>query len=344
MAEKGTELVCQPPEMHAFASPSKLAGILLCPYTARNCEGWTSTPSVYAERGRLLHAAIYDEETRSLLKESEREIVMKMREIYVEPYLEAGMTVYHEVYVEIRDEETDEIITFGTIDLIVESQDKKHLMITDFKFGNMMVEAPDTNHQTRAYFVGAMQKFKEAMDAHVCIAQPSCGQDDETLPLFTRAHDYKPCYLETKQIVSMARKAKPEDARPNEQSCRYCNKDKCQAYQTYLKQVCEEYQLELVKDADLQAVPPAMLVENCDDRKQKIDIIKDVIKQNEAFINEVIIKAGGSENYRVTSGAQRRVTDWKAVALECGIPQEIIDKHTTLSLSAPYLQRKKRRI
>ena len=344
MSERGKELICQPPQKHAFASPSKLSAILTCPYLARNCENWESAPSVYAERGRLLHAAIYDEEVRSLLKENEQELVRKMREIYIDPYVEAGMTVYHEVYVEIKDEETGEVITFGTLDLVVESQDKKHLMITDFKFGNMPVENAATNHQTRAYFVGAMQKFKEAVDAHICIAQPSCGQDDENLPLFTRDFDYMPCYQETKQIVNLAKNAKPEDARPNEISCKYCRKDNCPAYQEYMKKVCEEYQLELVKESDLQAMPPAMLVENCDERKQKLELIKDVIKQHEGFINEVIIKAGGSENYRVTSGANRRVTDWKAVALECNIPQEVIERHTTLSLSAPYLQRKKRRI
>lgn len=344
MAERGKEIVCQPPEAHAFASPSKLSAILVCPYIARNCEGWSSAPSVYAERGRLLHAAIYDEETRSLLKEAEQELIRKMRDIYIEPYLEAGMTVYHEVYVEVKDEETGEIITFGTVDLVIESQDKKHLMIVDFKFGNMPVENAETNHQTRAYFVGSMQKFPEAIDAHVCIAQPSCGQDDETLPLFTREREYAPCYQETKRVVDLAKNAKPEDARPNEVSCKWCRKDKCATYQKFMMQVCEEYQLELVKETDLQAMPPAMLVENCDERKQKLEVIKDVIKQHEGFVNEVIIKAGGSENYRVMSGANRRVTDWKAVALECNIPQEIIEKHTTLSLSAPYLQRKKRRI
>jgi len=340
---KGKEIICQPPEKHAFASPSKLSAIMECPYVARNCEGWEDTPSVYAERGRLLHAAIYDEETRSLLKEADRELVMKMRKIYIEPYLEAGMTVYHEVYVEIKDE-TGKLITFGTIDLVIESVDKKHLMEIDLKYGNVPVESADRNRQLKAYFVGSMQKFPEAIDAHVCIAQPSCGQDDEELTLYTRDDDYKCLFKEVCDIVEMAEKAKPEDARPNEVSCKWCRKDNCPAYKKLMNKVCEEYQLELVKDTELQAMPSAMLVEFVDSRKLGLEILKDVIKTQEAFINEVIIKAGGSANYRVQQGAQRRVTDWKAVALECGIPQEVIERHTTLSLSAPSVRRKQRRL
>ena len=340
---KGKEIICQPPEKHAFASPSKLSAIMECPYAARNCEGWEDTPSVYAERGRLLHAAIYDEETRSLLKDADKELIMKMRGIYVEPYIESGMTVYHEVLVEIKDE-AGTVITFGTIDLVVESADKKHLMLIDLKFGNMPVESADKNRQLKAYFVGAMQKYPEAVDAHVCIAQPSCGQDDEELTLYTREEDYAILYKEVSSIVRLAEEATPEDARPNEASCKWCNKDACPAYKKLMDKVCEEYQLELVKDTELQAMPPAMLVEYCDHRKMGLEILKDIIKTQEGLINEVILKAGGSANYRVQQGSSRRVTDWKAVAAECRIPQEIIEKHTTLSLSAPSVRRKQRRL
>lgn len=338
------EIICQPPEKHAFASPSKLAIIEACPYMAKNCQGWEETTSVYAERGRRMHAAMYDEKARAELDEPDRDLIMKMREIYVEPYLEAGMTVYHEVFVEIKDEETGEIITFGTIDLVIVSKDQKHLMLIDLKFGSTPVESAEQNRQLRAYFVGAMQKFKEAVDAHVCIAQPKLGTDDEDLPLFTREKDYKNLYYEVKSTVMLARRAEPEDANPGEDACRWCNKKACPAYRKAMLRACEEFHLAVLNEEELQEVPPAELVDFCDDRRQMVEVAEDVIKNWKTVTAEVILKAGGSAHYRVQQAGSRRVVDWKAVALECNIPQDVIERHTTLSLSAPFVKRRQRKV
>lgn len=323
---------------HAFASPSKLSAIAVCPYIARNCENWVQPESEAAERGSKLHEAIYNDETLASLPTEDRDIVERLREQFVEPCVAQGMAIDYETKTELKDKEGN-VLTWGTIDFLARKDSEAFLI--DWKFGSYPVEHFWGNYQLKTYACGAFQAHPELETIHVMIVQPAIGAGFNTIATVGR-DSLEDLVAEIASIIDKANKATPEDAVPSAETCRFCNKAGCKAYNEMMAKALGEYNAYALAEAVPQ-LPTPELVSWCDKQKGEIELLKGMIADREDAVNKVIKDNGGSENYKLTKPAVRKTVDYKGLLNFLHIDEEIIAEFTITRTSEPTLCKRRKK-
>ena len=333
-----TEVVAVEQPAHAFASPSKLSAIAVCPYIARNCENWVQPESEAAERGSKLHEAIYNDETLESLPTEDRDIVERLREEFVEPCKAQGMDISYETRIELKDRE-GKPITWGTVDFLARKGNEGFLI--DWKFGSFPVESFWSNYQLKTYVCGAFQAHPELETIHVMIVQPALGTGFNTMTLVNREQTGD-IVDDIASIIDKAERATPEDAVPSADTCRFCNKANCKAYNEAMVKALGEYNALAVTEA-MPQLPTPELVSWCDGQKGEIELLKGMIADREEAINKVIKDNGGSENYKLTKPAVRKTVDYKGLLNFLHVDEELIAEFTITRTSEPSLCKRRRK-
>lgn len=330
------------PEMpikHHEFSPSKLVKFAVCPWSYKNCIGWTSPSGEDAQRGTLMHRAIYDDAAMEELNERDRETILSIREKWISPMEGKGVTHYHELYVEVRNVENT-VITAGFIDDLIVSPDGKNGSLIDHKFGNHPVPEAERNPQMWGYVVGAFQKLPKLESLFAYINQPIFEADYDKQKEYTR-EDVPGLIEKIEFIVSAAKDATENDAVVN-YLCRYCNREHCPAYRSKMNAnlavlaLNEEGKVLSEEDRDMTLDFADRLL--C--AKRDIESLMDEKCEN---AKKAVLAAGGSANFKVMAGRTTRRTDWKKLSAEKGITDEEIAQYTTESVGEPYLAAKMRR-
>lgn len=320
---------------HEFA-PSKLERMAGCPWSYRNCLGWTSDEGSDAARGSLLHAAIYDDAAYRLLSVRERGMIDFIRDEHIRPY--AGMEHYHELLVQVVMDGV--ILTEGTLDDLVISPDGLSASLKDWKFGSYEVAPAEENPQIKAYVCGIFHKFPKVRTVYAMIVQPVYGSADyDRQAVFTR-DQYPELLREIAGIIHTAKNAPEESATPSATNCRYCNKMACRAFRAKMDR---NFDVFAIDPEQLSAEDTEMTLDFADRllcAKREIESIMDA-KTVEA--KKMILANGGSANFRVQAGRISKRTDWKKIVEAHGIPQSEIDEATTTTESEPYLMPRMRR-
>ena len=332
-------VINNPPDKHAFASPSKLEALSLCPYMARNCQERPEKTSEAAERGRKLHQAVYDEEIYAGLTPEDQAAVDHVRQGIFGEFDKPGFVIEFEVMVHIKDDEDGEVLSFGTVDTIIHTEDWTLAIGQDQKFGSWMVNPAIENRQLHGYAVGIFQEHPECERVGLQVEQPKyAGVNDE---LFTvERSDYDALYEETTSVIKNAIEATPEDARPSTDACRFCWIDNCAAYK-------KTVQASLISTALVQYqipdLPMAEKVQLCNEFLNKAALAQDFLDNAVERAKAVIMEAGGSDDYRVVAARTSKTTDWKGACKEAGVSEEIIEKHTVEKTTKAYVTKRTRK-
>lgn len=327
------------PSVHAFASPSAFENILQCPFFAKCKKDMPQQTSEAAEKGRRMHNAVYDDEALDTLPEEERKVVLGVRKRSIEDYDLDGYNIEFEHLAKIHYRDCLNLMTFGTIDVIIWKEGSNTLLIRDHKFGKMPVKEGKYNEQLKPYAVAMFEEFPWVENIYVQIDQPYCEGNDEMF-CYTREKDYDTLYDWTSQVVKSAEDANWVQAAPCD-ACRWCWKDNCKAYQIDMKKACEEFALTIVSNEELAEVPSEELVAFCDDKLSLINTAKQIIKNQEDIYKKVLVAAGGSDNYAVVTPAMRKKVDWQSVAKALNASEDLIEENTTyVSSGEPYLRKK----
>lgn len=328
-------------EHHTF-SPSSLERIESCPPSWKVCQDYVSSVNKDSSRGTLLHQAIYDVKALEQI-ESERdiELVKAIRNEHIEPLEQTdGVKIYNEFKVEISDN-NKELLTFGTIDLLAVSEKRKMASLIDFKFGNVEVTQAQDNLQIITYVAGVFQKFPCIDTIFALIVQPVYGIDDYSKQAqFNR--DMLPSLIaRIESVINKAQKADTADLNQyncSVNNCRYCNKAKCAKYRAWMNE-----NMALVGVEDLPKEVAEMTLDYADKVKLANKAIVEAMKPVTEMAEKFIIKAGGSENYRVCDGRVTKKTDFKALCKALNVDDEQIKAFTTETKGEPYLSPKTRK-
>lgn len=328
-----------PKKKHAFASPSKLEKILLCPYLAHNCWGWEAPDNEYSLRGDAMHEAMYSDERLKALAPADQEIVLAMRRKFIEPL--GDMESHHEIELKLFDADGNEA-TFGTIDFL-SFNNAGSARVIDWKFGSFPVPLARDNWQLKAYVVMVFQNYPQVERVYAMVAQPSEEIDYDNMCKFSR-EEMPAMRDEIVKIVEMAKAASASDANPLPDACRFCNKSACKTYQEQMGRALESYNASLTEAAyDLPALPAQELVCWCDEKYGQLELLENWVKEKKNQVKAPIQANGGSEHYRLTKATVRKVTDYKAMIAGEGISEETVAKYTTEKISEPYVTRRTRR-
>lgn len=324
---------------HALVAPSGMWAVLLCPYTAKLTYDWDKGDTEASKRGSMLHEAMWDDDVYKTLSDDDKKIIDELKETIVKPTeKQKGMKAYYEYRLELKDE-NGKVLTWGTADYIVICGNKAQLI--DWKFGSQPVDKFWFNPQLKCYVAMLYQTFPYIEEVYAMIAQPAVGLSFDNMAKTTRSENYKALYDEACNIVALGENATESDCKPSPDACKWCNKDKCKAYQQSMMSACEAYNLSVISNEDLAELPSAELLAFCDDRKRKCEMVKQIVKEQEAIINQPIINNGGSDNYKVIKPYMRKTVNWEAIARSLGATEEMIEANTTYSSSGePYLRRK----
>lgn len=318
---------------HHPKSPSKLERLASCPISYKICQGWENPDGEYAERGSLLHNAIYDDSAYNQLPAKEQEMINVIRREHIEPY--RHLEHYHELYVEVYD--GDVLLTAGTLDDLVIRGELASLK--DWKFGSYEVTRAADNMQIKPYVVGIFQKFQQVMTVYVLIVQPVYGvfnYDDQAE--FHR--DQLPELIaEIKAVCDRAEAATENDYNCTPDNCRYCNKERCRAYKEKLAQAAEDFGMEGIESS----FPVEEIITHADEMLCKVKLLENMIEARKKAFQSAILAAGGSANFRVQAGRVTRKTDWNNLCRDHEISNEIIDGYTVETQGEPYLMPRMRK-
>lgn len=324
------------PIKHHEFSPSRLEKFSICPWSYKNCQGWISESGADAERGHLMHRAVYDDEALTQLNTRDQDVIRGIRQEHTEKPEFKGLEKSHELYVEIKDDDGS-LLTAGILDFLVISKDGKLASVYDWKFGNQPVSPASDNDQIIPYAVGVFQKFQNVQEVYAMIVQPIFEVDYERQAVFKR-EQLPELLSRIRDNRRRAENATEENAHINP-FCKYCNRDHCRVYRQKMDSNLELLALdrgtELLTDQDVE-----MTVDYADRllcAKKQID---EIIENKADKAKRVILDAGGSENYKVMAGRTTRRTDWKKLAADKGITDDEISGYTTETVGESYLSPK----
>lgn len=320
---------------HEF-SPSKLDRLASCPWSYRNCLGWTPDEGDDASRGTLLHAAIYDDDVYRTLTAKEQGMIDFIRDEHVKPYV--GMECYHELFVQIALDGV--IITEGTLDFLVISKNGEIASLKDWKFGSYEVAPAEENQQVKTYVCGIFQRFPKVKKVYVMIVQPVFGAADYDKQVVFDRSQLPEMLNEISEIIKRCKAATEDQANPTADNCRYCNKLTCE---TFRKKMDVNFNIMSI-DPDQLSDPEREMTLDFADRllcaKKEIESIMDAKAE---LPKKLILANGGSANFRVQDGRISKRTDWKSISEKYKIPQQEIDAATTSTQGDPYLMPRMRR-
>lgn len=322
---------------HHPLSPSKLDRIAACPWSYKNCLDWEQEGSNDANRGTLLHRAIYEDGVYAALTTADRELINAIRQEHVNPYI--GMERYNELHVQVFDNDGT-LITEGTLDDLTISKDGKKASLKDWKFGSYEVTPAEQNRQIKAYVCGVFQRFPKVETVYSLIVQPVYG-----IANYDNQHQFRREQLpellhEVREIKRKALVATEFDANPTGDNCRYCNKNSCEAFR---RKMAENFSVMAIDPDQLSITEQNMTLDFADRLLCAESEIKAAMKAKTDKARDLILAAGGSASFRVQAGRISKKTDWDAIAEKHGITECEIADHTTEKEGDPYLMPRMRK-
>lgn len=339
------------PEAHHPFSPSSLNRLAACPASYKVCKGWASPGTSASERGTLLHRAVYDDKCLALLRGEDREAVEFIRERHIRPYpQEKGFMHFYEQRLELFDENGKEI-NFGTCDLVMLDATETVAMVKDWKFGNIPVPPARENLQLIDYALSVFQKYPSVHTIFAEVVQPALeqGDDDSAPDKVAEFHreDFDALLYIIKATIERCRNASLDsDGCYNctPENCRFCNRLGCRIHRQRMEQNFALFKVDGEQaSAFAQTEEGMMTVDYANALLLAKKAIEAAMEEKAEMASEVVIAAGGTWDFKVMQGRETRRTDWKAVAEQAGVPQEVIDANTTVKKGAPYLMAKQRR-
>lgn len=330
-------IVNHPPERHALASPSKLEALTLCPYMAKNCQGRKEEPSEAAIRGRKLHEAVVNDEIYETLSIADKAEVDYLREDILAFDVE-GYTVEFEVFVEIREDygvpgDPRELISFGTLDIVIHKDDWTEALVIDNKTGKWLVKEAKDNRQLHAYAVGLFQTHPELQRLGLQVKQFAHKGENDAIASYTR-DDYWGL-TKVLDIIERANEAEESDARPGTDACKFCWKENCKAYMEAVRKGMS------LTEFEIPDLPLPAKAKVCDEFLMQASAAQEFLDNATGKAKEVILENGGSEHFSVVYGKTSKVVDWKGACEEAGVGEDIIAKHTTEKTTKSYVAKKK---
>jgi hypothetical protein len=271
------------------------------------------------------------------LPEKDREMIEYIRDEHIKPYAE--MEHYSELFVQIFDE-NGELLTEGTLDDLVISPDATQGSLKDWKFGSYEVAPADENLQIKAYVCGIFLKFPQVEKVYALIVQPVYDSADYDAQCVFEREDMPEMLAEIRMVIERGKNSTEADVNPTASNCRYCNKEKCKAFQN---KMLTNFDLMTV-DPDALSLPEQEMTVDFADRllcaEKKITA---AMKTKSAKAKEIILQAGGSDNFRIRAGRISKRTDWKGLARDKGISAEEIAEYTSESEGKPFVTTRMRR-
>ena len=328
---------------HSFA-PSSLERIENCPPSWEICKNMLRDDSGKdASRGDLMHRAFYDDNALGELSDKDKETVLALRKEHIEPYpTEKGIKHFHELFVEIKDED-GAILTHGTLDYLIISADEKIGSLIDLKFGSYEVTPAGVNPQIWAYVIGVFQKFPSLEQLFALIAQPVFGIGNFDQQAVFKRSDLPNLIARIKQIEDNAEKADSanfSEYHPSTSDCRYCNKMQCPVHRNWM---IENMRVMGLTEHDLPKDVVDMTVEYADRVKLAEKAIKDQMTPLSDIATLTIKNFGGSEHWRVCQGKVSKTINWKAICEKHNISDDEIAEFTTEKTGEPYVTARTRK-
>lgn len=197
---------------HEF-SPSRLEQYRVCPGSYWMQKGIPESESEIAKEGQLLHNAVATGDLKGL--DDEQTKAVQKCQAFIDEFWSEGDELFFEKKVAVYDPETNEIITFGTVDAVIVKQ-RKTIIAPDWKFGYNPVKNVSENIQLAAYAAGLMQLFVGASGCDSWVIQPRISNRSY--------HRFTNLSAIIANIKSIIKRAKSDRLVLNatEDSCRYC--------------------------------------------------------------------------------------------------------------------------
>lgn len=317
---------------HPF-SPSALFRLDACPGSYGLCKDLPEVSSDDADRGTAMHNYIAEPAAKHNLSDADKAICDKVIDMFVKPF-DGKADIFKEYRVSVKDE-SGAVLTEGTADFVAIAGNIACL--NDWKFGANQVEDAESNLQMQAYSVGVMQLYPQITRLFAQVVQPMLGLSFDGQTCFDRS--IIPVFIA--KIKDIHRRCTEENAPFNagEKQCRYCRgKNKCEAFKGW---IIEHAEALAVKLPDYQLAS----VEQADNTLVKCNIVKKYLENMEDAAKEIILQAGGSDNFCVVRESTTNKVDYKALCEslhpEPGIVEQFTSETTRGAFVTPRRKKKK---
>jgi len=220
-----TEKTQESKKKHHEFSPSNLERFALCPASWKMTKDLPETTNEYAEEGTMLHERCVDNFNTDGLT-TEQAILIEKSESFLEVFQigDSYKVSQKEIKLKIVDDNF-QLITEGTADVVLLSENRKKAILIDWKFGRSKVTASKDNWQLAAYALGVAQKYGVS-EVEAFIFQPKVYPDSSSY-IFT---DFALIQSSLEEAIKDCKR----DAlifNAGEKQCTYCKfKAKCNAF------------------------------------------------------------------------------------------------------------------
>lgn len=320
---------------HEF-SPSRLNRLADCPWSYKNCLGWVSPDTDDSRRGTVMHEAVHNDDVLATLPDGDAELIRQLRAEHVTRFL--NLEHYFELQVEVTRRDGT-LLTSGYIDFLYLSPDREMAGMVDWKFGSQEVAPAEHNWQMKGYAAGVFQQFPTVKRIFAMTVQPVFGMDHYDKQFQFERAMLPQILMDIDAIQERAKNATPADAHPAPERCRECNQLHCAKYRERM-----EENISLMQgDTDLPLAEQEMTLDFADRllcAKREIEIL---MAKRAGEAKNVVIKAGGSEHFRVQSGRVTAKTDWQALMKAFRIPEEAVKDFTETTTGEPFIAPRMRR-
>lgn len=317
---------------HPF-SPSALFRLDACPGSYQLCRDLPEVTGDDADRGTAMHNYIAEPSARHSLSDADRAICDRVIDMFVRPF-EGKADIFKEYQVAIEDE-TGEVLTEGTADFVAIAGNVACL--NDWKFGAIQVEDAEINIQMQGYAVGVMQMYPQITRLFAQVVQPMLGLNFDGQTCFDRS--IIPEFIAKIKDIQKRCTAENPAFNAGEKQCRYCRgKNKCEAFKTWIIQHAEALAVKL-PDYEITTL------EKADDTLVKCNIVKKYLDNMADVAKEIILQAGGSENFCVVRESTGSKIDYKRLVEDMSITPEILSQYSEETNKAAFVtpRRKKRK-
>jgi len=301
---------------HPF-SPSALFRLDACPGSYQLCKDLPEVSGDDADRGTAMHNYIAEPMARHNLSDADKATCDRVIDMFVKPF-EGKADIFKEYRVSVKDE-SGAVLTEGTADFVAIAGNIACL--NDWKFGANQVEDAETNLQMQGYAVGVMQLYPQITRLFAQVVQPMLGLSFDGQTCFDRS--IIPVFIA--KIKDIQKRCTAENAPFNagEKQCRYCRgKNKCDAFKAW---IIEHAEALAVKLPDYQLAS----VEQADNTLVKCNIVKKYLENMADAAKEIILQAGGSDNFCVVRESTTSKVDYKALCESLHPEPGIVEQFTS---------------
>lgn len=236
---------------HHPLGPSTLKHVEICPsYRSPN------ETNPIAEEGTLLHEACETgvlhnlDENQQALAAICLNYVDTLKDRHCKTHLEKKLTINlfekDELHYSVNSKYSQ---IFGTGDVIICHEKRRHIDLADYKFGYGEIDDAEINIQGQAYMLGAMDIFDWAETCTVHFIQPR--RDEVTTHTYSR-DDLKSVRFRLRVVVERATAPEPA-TNAHTETCRFCaNRISCVALRDNLlpiarKEIANDFAVDLLK-------------------------------------------------------------------------------------------------